>query len=148
MVIVACITRAVSSLSLFVGRSDLALANIGGNSLALSQLNTGQEKSVSSFGVGDLSATYSGFIIRQRLFMLKAVLLSILVSSSITSVYASSNLPVNKYSCSKVESKISRINSAMRSGYSSRQGERLRGDLRDLKKQRSNCKKKKFPTSK
>ena len=73
--------------------------------------------------------------------MLKGISLFILFSSSVNLAFASPTYSINKYSCSKVDSKISNINKKMRTGYSAQQGERLRDDLRSLKKQRGKCKK-------
>jgi acetylornithine/succinyldiaminopimelate/putrescine aminotransferase len=79
--------------------------------------------------------------------MLKVFTLIIFILSSTTFAFASSTYSINKSSCAKVDSKISNINSQMRAGYSAQQGERLRDDLRGLKKQRDKCKKKKHSTS-
>jgi len=79
--------------------------------------------------------------------MLKGIPLIIIVLSSSNFAFASSAYSINEYSCAKVDNKISNINSQMRSGYSAQRGERLRDDLRSLKKQRDKCKKKKHSTS-
>jgi len=50
----------------------------------------------------------------------------------------------SKYNCQGIEKRIDNINSKMRAGYSSREGERLKEELRQLKKQRNSCKSKGF----
>ena len=60
--------------------------------------------------------------------------------------FSASNFEPSKYSCSGIEKRIKNINSKMRSGYSAREGERLREELRTLKDHRYACKKKRFST--
>ncbi len=59
---------------------------------------------------------------------------------------ASYEFEPSKYSCQGIEKRIDKINSKMRAGYSSREGERLKDELRQLKKQRNSCKSKGFST--
>jgi len=79
--------------------------------------------------------------------MLKNTLLVFFLLLSTGLAFMASASKVSKYSCSQIDDKISNIQSQMRSGYSSRQGERLRDNERSLKKKRSECKKSKSPTS-
>jgi hypothetical protein len=72
------------------------------------------------------------------------ILIAILPVS--TTVFAKKELPANRYSCQKVEYKIDTVKERQRKGYSSKQGEKLRYDLRLLKDLKKNCKKKKLPT--
>tara|TARA_Y100000994_G_scaffold177143_1_gene146235 strand:- start:967 stop:1209 length:243 start_codon:yes stop_codon:yes gene_type:complete len=68
----------------------------------------------------------------------------ILLMLSTTNSIASSNFTPSKYQCSGIEQRIDEINSRMRSGYSTREGEQLKEQLRSLKQQRYECKKKGF----
>ena len=57
---------------------------------------------------------------------------------------ASSGFTPSKSQCAGIEQRIDDINSRMRAGYSTREGEQLKERLRNLKKQRYECKKKGF----
>jgi hypothetical protein len=57
---------------------------------------------------------------------------------------ADSDFTPSKYRCAGIEQRIDNINSKMRAGYSTREGEQLKNQLRNLKKQRYECKKKGF----
>jgi len=61
--------------------------------------------------------------------------------------FAKTTYNVNKTSCSYVDDNISTVNNHLRAGYSAQEGERLKERLRTLKKQRSDCNKKKYSTS-
>ena len=63
-----------------------------------------------------------------------------------TSVLAKKELPVNRYSCQNVEYKMDSIKERQRKGYSSKEGEKLRAKLKELKELERNCKKQKIPT--
>jgi hypothetical protein len=63
-----------------------------------------------------------------------------------TSVLAKKELPVNRYSCQNVEYKMGSIKERQRKGYSSKEGEKLRAKLKELKELERNCKKQKIPT--
>ncbi|WP_159579908.1 hypothetical protein [Alteromonas sp. KUL106] len=58
--------------------------------------------------------------------------------------FANSDFKPSKYQCSGIEQRIEKINSRMRAGYSTKEGEQLKEQLRSLKKQRNECKKKGF----
>lgn len=72
------------------------------------------------------------------------ILITILFISS--PAFSVSNFEPSKYNCSGIEKRIKNINSKMRSGYSAREGERLREELRILKEHHYACKKKRFST--
>ncbi|MEQ5805830.1 hypothetical protein J3369_00275 [Alteromonas sp. NFXS44] len=55
--------------------------------------------------------------------------------------YAGYDFQPSTYQCAGVEQQIKQINSKMRAGYSSREGEKFREDLRRLKSHRDSCKK-------
>ena len=57
---------------------------------------------------------------------------------------AGSDFNPSKYRCAGIEQRIDNINSEMRAGYGTREGEQLKNQLRNLKKQRYECKKKGF----
>ena len=61
--------------------------------------------------------------------------------------FANTTYKVNARTCVQVDDRITNINKQLRGGYKVQQGERLKENLRTLKKQRSDCKKKKYPTS-
>jgi hypothetical protein len=63
-----------------------------------------------------------------------------------TTVLAKKELPVNRYSCQNVEYKLDSIKERQRKGYSSKEGEKLKTRLRELKNLERNCKKKKILT--
>jgi hypothetical protein len=69
-------------------------------------------------------------------------LLLLLVAATYS--FAGSNFTPSKYQCAGIEQRIDNINSKMRAGYSAREGEQLKNQLRNLKKQRYECKKKGF----
>ena len=69
-------------------------------------------------------------------------LLLLLVAATYS--FAGSNFTPSKYQCTGIEQRIDNINSKMRAGYSAREGEQLKNQLRNLKKQRYECKKKGF----
>ena len=69
-------------------------------------------------------------------------LLLLLVAATYS--FAGSNFTPSKYQCAGIEQRIDKINSKMRAGYSAREGEQLKNQLRNLKKQRYECKKKGF----
>ena len=72
--------------------------------------------------------------------------ITILIPLMLTATYsfANSGFTPSKYQCSGIEQRIDKINSRMRAGYSTKEGEQLKQQLRDLKKQRNECKKKGF----
>jgi hypothetical protein len=85
------------------------------------------------------------FNTHQGRFMNKLItLLPLLFISSPT--FSASNFEPSKFNCSAIEKRIKNINSKMRAGYSAREGERLREELRTLKDHRYACKKKQFST--
>lgn len=59
-----------------------------------------------------------------------------------TAVTAGTHFKPTEYTCSGIEKRIDTIKSKMRAGYSSREGEVLKAQLRELKDQRYACKKK------
>lgn len=59
---------------------------------------------------------------------------------------AKKELPVNRYSCQNVEYKIESIKEKQRKGYKSKQGEKLRADMKLLKQLKTDCKLAKFAT--
>lgn len=69
-------------------------------------------------------------------------LLLLLVAATYS--FAGSNFTPSKYQCAGIEQRIDNINSKMRAGYSGREGEQLKNQLRNLKQQRYECKKKGF----
>ena len=69
-------------------------------------------------------------------------LLLLLVAATYS--FAGSNFTPSKYQCAGIEQRIGKINSKMRAGYSAREGEQLKNQLRSLKQQRYECKKKGF----
>ena len=68
----------------------------------------------------------------------------ILLMLTVTYSSANSGFTPSKYQCAGIEQKIDNINSRMRAGYSTQEGEQLKEQLRKLKKQRYECKKKGF----
>jgi len=54
--------------------------------------------------------------------------------------HASYEFEPSKYKCQGIEKRIDIIKSKMRAGYTNQEGERLKRELRQLKKQRSSCK--------
>tara|TARA_Y100000296_G_scaffold44761_1_gene51335 strand:- start:161 stop:403 length:243 start_codon:yes stop_codon:yes gene_type:complete len=68
----------------------------------------------------------------------------ILLMLTATYSFANSSFTPSKYQCSGIEQRIDKINSKMRAGYNIREGEQLKEQLRNLKKQRNECKKKGF----
>lgn len=48
----------------------------------------------------------------------------------------------DKYNCAGIDNRIDKINDRMRQGYKVREGERLKEELRQLKKKRYSCRKK------
>jgi hypothetical protein len=72
------------------------------------------------------------------------ILVAVLTVS--TDVLAKKELPVNRYNCQNVEYKIDNVKERQRKGYSSKQGERLRSNLKLLKELERNCKKKNLAT--
>lgn len=78
--------------------------------------------------------------------MTKAIItLSILFISAPS--LASYEFEPSKYKCQGIEKRIDIINSKMRAGYTNQEGERLKQELRQLKKQRNSCKSKGFSVS-
>ncbi|AFS35653.1 hypothetical protein MASE_00380 [Alteromonas macleodii ATCC 27126] len=75
--------------------------------------------------------------------MKKTIALALFMLAATNSVANSQFIP-SKYQCSGIEKRIDTINSRMRAGYSMREGEQLKEQLRSLKKQRYECKKKGF----
>ena len=61
-----------------------------------------------------------------------------------TTTLANDRFTPSEYTCAGIEKRIDHINSRMRAGYSAKEGERLKQELRALKKQRDVCKKKGF----
>jgi len=61
-----------------------------------------------------------------------------------TTTLAKDRFTPSDYACAGIEKRIDHINSRMRAGYSTKEGERLKQELRALKKQRDMCKKKGF----
>ncbi len=78
-----------------------------------------------------------------RMKMKKTIALALFMLAATNSV-ANSKFTPSKYQCSGIEKRIDTINSRMRAGYSMREGEQLKEQLRSLKKQRYECKKKGF----
>jgi len=60
--------------------------------------------------------------------------------------YAGKTIKVSEKSCTKVDKKISHINSTLRAGYSLKKGEQLKKKLRKLQKQKFACRMKRFAT--
>ena len=75
--------------------------------------------------------------------MYKSIITLSLLFTSISSL-ASYEFEPSKYECQGIEKRIDIINSKMRAGYTSQEGERLKQELRQLKKQRNSCKSKGF----
>ncbi|MFT4806664.1 MAG: hypothetical protein ACI9YE_003900 [Psychroserpens sp.] len=75
----------------------------------------------------------------------KYLVLVTLLSVSTTAL-AKKELPVNRYMCQNVEYKIDVVKERQRKGYSSKQGERLRTKLKELKVLERNCKKQNMAT--
>ena len=101
---------------------------------------------MAALGLSCLEGTVNGrqFIkvhIMQKVLTLLSIALIYAISSG---AFAANNYPITKYRCSKVSGKIDHLNRLLRAGYSGKQGERYRGDLRLLKKQRRGCKQKRF----
>lgn len=69
-------------------------------------------------------------------------LLLLLVAATYS--FAGSNFTPSKYQCAGIDQRIDNINSKMRAGYSAREGEQLKNQLRSLKQQRYECQKKGF----
>ena len=59
-----------------------------------------------------------------------------------TNATAATHFTPTKYACSGIEQRIDTIKSKMRAGYSTREGEALKAELRELKDKRYACKKK------
>lgn len=72
-------------------------------------------------------------------------LIIILFGSLSFNVYAAK---VTKAKCASVSSKITKVHSQLRAGYSGKKGEKLRDKERKLKNLRDQCKKRRYPTSK
>lgn len=73
---------------------------------------------------------------------MKKICISLSLLFIANSAFAKFNFEPTQYKCSGIELRIERINSKMRAGYTAREGERLKEELRTLKKQRYACKKK------
>jgi hypothetical protein len=78
--------------------------------------------------------------------MFKSIITLSLLFTSVPSL-ASYEFEPSKYECQGIEKRIDIINSKMRAGYTNQEGERLKQELRQLKKQRNSCKNKGFSVS-
>ncbi|MFD3284711.1 hypothetical protein ACE41O_16510 [Alteromonas macleodii] len=78
--------------------------------------------------------------------MYKSIITLSLLFISVPSL-ASYEFEPSKYECQGIEKRIDIINSRMRAGYTNQEGERLKQELRQLKKQRNSCKSKGFSVS-
>jgi hypothetical protein len=76
---------------------------------------------------------------------MKYLILVTMLSISTTAL-AKRELPVNRYNCENVEYKIDVVKERQRKGYSTKEGEKLRAKLKELKELDRNCKKQKNPT--
>ncbi len=74
--------------------------------------------------------------------MLKPIVL-VLLLAVIAPSYAKEN--VSQSQCKKIQSKMSKVNSQLRAGYKVKQGEKLKAKLREFKKVRNQCKRKRYP---
>ena len=70
-------------------------------------------------------------------------LLLLLVAATYS--FAGSNFTPSKYQCAGIEQRIDNINSKMRAGYSTREGEQLKNQLRTLKNNVMSAKRKGSP---
>jgi hypothetical protein len=73
-------------------------------------------------------------------------LILVAILSISTMVLAKKELPVDRYSCQNVENKLHSIRERQRKGYSSKEGEKLRTKLKELKELERDCKKQPIAT--
>lgn len=76
--------------------------------------------------------------------IMKKTHILILLTLTTTCSFAETNLTPSKYKCAGIEKSIDKVNAKMRAGYKVKEGERLKQQLRNLKAQRNECKKKGF----
>ena len=79
--------------------------------------------------------------------MIKQILLFICLLASSSAAISGNNYEIDKWSCAQVDENISSVKENMRVKYNEKKGERLRAQLRDLRKQQRDCKKNRFSTS-
>lgn len=76
---------------------------------------------------------------------IRTMVIILFIATLPTTVYARGSFTPSETRCRAVLDEIDNINSRMRNGYDSREGERLRNKLRELKKQKAACSKARLP---
>lgn len=75
---------------------------------------------------------------------MKSYLATLCSTLIIFSANANASFEPTQYSCAGIESKIDKIKDKMRSGYSIKEGEILKEQLRQLRSNRNECQKKRL----
>ncbi len=67
------------------------------------------------------------------------LLVSSILFITLTAHSAEHDFTPTKYACTNIDKKIKNVNDRLRSGYTIREGERLKEELRELKHKRFSC---------